>query len=125
MAKNIIYVSRKGNSHELKLRDKDNNPGNNKLTTKVDPDEPVIWQLDEDSGLSEIIGIKPSDPSKPKYKDSQNLLNGPAKNNKGVWEATVISKSPGKGKFQNYMIGFKIPGDDKEYWDDPKLEMKT
>lgn len=126
MATNIIYVSRNGNSHQLKLRDNQgHNPGNNKLTTDVEPDEPVIWQLDEDSGLSEITGIKASDPTKPEYRGSQNLLAGPAKNNKGVWEATVVSQSPGKGKFENYMIGFKIPGDDTEYWDDPKLQMTT
>lgn len=126
MARNIIYVSRNGNSHELKLRDNQgHNPGNNKLTTEVGPDEPVIWQLDENSGLSEITGIKSSDSNKQQYKGSQDLLAGPAKNNKGIWEATVVSQSPGKDKFQNYMIGFKIPGDDNEYWDDPKLIMKT
>lgn len=125
MAENIIYVSRNGKSHELKLRDKHNDPGNNKLTTEVEPNDTVIWKLEEDSGLSEITGIKESDSSKPQYKGSQNLLAGNAIKKNGVWQATVLPKSPGKGKFQNYMVGFKIPGDEKEYWDDPKLLMKT
>lgn len=127
MAENIIYVSRNGNSHQLKLRDNQgHNPGNNKLTTEVNPNDPVIWQLDENSDISEITGIKASDPGKPEYRGSQNLLAGDAtKEKNGAWKATVVSKSPGKGKFQNYMIGFKIPGDDTEYWDDPKLLMNT
>ncbi len=126
MATNIIYVSRNGNSHQLKLRDNQgHNPGNNKLETDVEPDDTVRWQLDENSGLAEITGIKESDSRKKQYRNSQNLLDGPAKNNKGIWEATVVPKSPGKGKFENYMIGFKIPGDEKEYWDDPKLIMRT
>ncbi len=124
MAENIIYVSRNGNSKELKLRDNQgHNPGNNKLTTCVNPNEPVIWQLDKNSGLAELTGIKESDPSEPRYKGSQNLLAGPATKENGVLRATVVERSPGKGKFQNYMIGFKIPGDDTVYWDDPKIEM--
>lgn len=126
MAENIIYVSRNGNSFELKLRDNQgHNPGNNKLTTEVAPGEPIVWQLDENSGLAEITGIKESDSGKPQYRGSQNLLAAPAKRENGVWRANVVPQSPGKGKFENYMIGFKIPGDDKEYWDDPKLHMKT
>lgn len=125
MAERIIYVSRNGRSNHLKLRDNQgHDPGNNELTTEVDPNDKVIWQLDTNSGLSEIIGIKPSDSSKPEYRDSQDLLAGPPKNNNGYWEATVVSSSPGRGKFENYMIGFKIPNDETEYWDDPKLQMK-
>ena len=126
MEPKIIYVSRKGRSLNLKLRDSlGNNPGNNRLTTEVDPNDTVIWQLDTNSGLSEITGIKPSDSSKRKYRDSQDLLAAPPKNNNGYWEASVVSSSPGRGKFENYMIGFKIPNDETEYWDDPKLQMKT
>lgn len=125
MATNIIYVSRNGQSTKLRLRD---NQGNNNvdkkdLTTKVNPNDTVIWQLDQNSGLSEITGIRESDSTKPKYKNSQNLLTGPAIRDNGVWRATVISQSPGRGKFENYSIGFKIPGDDTEYWHDPKIEM--
>jgi hypothetical protein len=125
MAERIIYVSRNGQSHELKLRDNQgNNPGNNKLTTEVEPNDTVKWELDSDSGLSEITGIKESDNTQPRYKESQNLLQGPPKKKGGSWEATVVAQSPGKRKFENYMIGFKIEGDPKEYWDDPKLQMR-
>ncbi|CAM4124513.1 hypothetical protein [Gillisia limnaea] len=126
MAKRIIYVSRNGRSHQLKLRDNQgHNPGNNKLSTDVEPSDAVQWQLDTNSGLEAITGIKPSDSSKPAYRGSQDLLAAPPKNNNGIWEATVVSTSPGRGKFENYMIGFKIPNDTTEYWDDPKLQMKT
>lgn len=125
MAERIIYVSRNGQSHQLKLRDNQgNDPGNNKLTTVVDPDDTVKWVLDSNSGLSEITGIKESDNSKPQYKGSQNLLQDTPQKKNGEWEATVVSQSPGKRKFENYMIGFKIEGDNKEYWDDPKLQMR-
>ncbi len=123
MAKKIIYVSRNGKSQHIKLKDKVNDPGNNKLTTRVDPSDKVIWQLDKDSGLSEITGIKESDNSKTQYKKSQNLFDGPVRKTKVGWEATILPVSPGSGKFQNYMVGFKIAGDDTEYWDDPKIQM--
>lgn len=123
-SKTIIYVSRNGQSHTLKLRDSQgHNPGNNKLTTEVRPTDTVRWELDSNSGLSEITGIKESDNTKPEYKFSQNLLEGTPKKKNGGWEATVVNESPGQGKFENYMIGFKIEGDTKEYWDDPKLQM--
>lgn len=122
MEKNI-YVSRNGRTQHVKLRDEKSNPGDNDLTTKVNPSDTVIWQLDENSGLSEITGIKESDNSKRKYKNSQNLFDGPVRKTKAGWEATILSKSPGSGKFLNYMVGFKIIGDDKEHWDDPKIQM--
>ncbi|HSI71258.1 MAG TPA: hypothetical protein VK941_13565 [Gillisia sp.] len=125
MAERIVYVSRNGRSHELKLRDNQgNDPGNNQLTTEVDPDDTIKWQLDANSGLSEITGIKESDNTKPQYKGSQNLLEGTPKKKNGGWEGKIVSKSPGRGKFENYMIGFKIEGDTTEYWDDPKLQMR-
>lgn len=121
-AKTIIYVSRKGKSHKLKLRDSQgHNPGDNKITTEVRRADTVRWELDSDSGLSEITGIKESDNTKRKYKGSQNLLETTPKKKNGGWEATVGDNPP--GKFENYMIGFKIEGDTKEYWDDPKLQM--
>ena len=126
MAERIIYVSRNGKSNQLKLRDNQgHDPGNNDLTTDVDPNDSIVWKLDTNSGLTEITGIKPSDSSQPAYRGSQDLLAAPPNNNNGIWEATVVSSSPGPGKFENYMIGYKIPNDDTEYWDDPKLQMKT
>lgn len=126
MAERIIYVSRNGRSHQLKLRDNQgHDPGNNDLTTEVNPNDTVQWQLDNNSGLEAITGIKPSDPSKPGYGGSQDLLAAPPTNKNGIWEGTVVSPSPGRGKFENYMIGFKIPNDATEYWDDPKLQMNT
>ncbi len=126
MAERIIYVSRNGQSHQLKLRDNQgHDPGNNDLTTDVDPNDTVRWELDTNSGLEAITGIKPSDSSKREYRKSQNILAAPPKSENGTWNATVVSPSPGRGKFENYMIGFKIPNDATEYWDDPKLLMKS
>lgn len=125
MAERIIYVSRNGQSDKLKLRDNQgHDPGNNKLTTDVDPNDTVKWVLDSDSGLSEITGIQESDNTKPQYRGSQNLLAHPPQKKNGAWETKIMANSPGKGKFENYMIGFRIPDDEKEYWDDPKLQMK-
>ena len=74
------------------------------------------WKLDTDSGLEGIIGIK-------KKKDTHDLLTGKPQESNGVWTATVVSVSPGKGKKEKYKIGYKIPKDDKKHWDDPKLQM--
>ncbi|MBZ5855517.1 hypothetical protein [Flavihumibacter profundi] len=121
-----IYVSRNGQSFNLKLRDSQgHNPGNNNLTTDADPGNEITWVLDTDSGLTAITGIKKSDPAIPKYKDSIEVLTGDPTLVNGVWTGFVKSPSPGKGKFQNYMIGFTVPGDTNTYWDDPKIQMKS
>ncbi|MDX1629591.1 MAG: hypothetical protein R3345_12880 [Fulvivirga sp.] len=119
-----IYVSRNGNSNQLKLRDSEgHNPGNDNLTTGVDPGDTVKWQLDSNSGLSSIEGVQQVTASDPSYNaNAVNLLSGISSTG-GVYTGTVVSPSPGQGKFENYKIGFKVPNDNNTYWDDPKLQM--
>lgn len=117
MATKTIYVSKEPNSNKIKLRDSDgNDPGNDDLTTLVDPNDTVEWRLDTNSGLEGIIGVK-------KKNDTNDLLTGEPQESNGVWSATVVPVSPGKGKNEKYKIGYKIPNDDKKHWDDPKLQM--
>lgn len=122
----IIYVSRRGQSDQLKLRDNEgNDPGNDDLTTKVDPGDSVVWQLDDNSGLSELTGVRNVEAGDRSYNpQSVNLLTSRPHSRQGKWEATVVSPSPGKGKFGLYMIGYKVQGSNDELWSDPRLEMK-
>ncbi|NJN42848.1 MAG: hypothetical protein HC811_12065 [Flammeovirgaceae bacterium] len=54
-----IYVSRKGNSHNLRLRDSQgHDPGNSDLETDIRAGETVTWELDPRAG----------DPNFPQYK---------------------------------------------------------
>lgn len=118
MAQRTIYVSRKNDtSHHLKLRDSEgNDPGDDKITTLVDTGDTVTWQLDKDSGLSEITKVK-------KKSDTHQLLTAEPHGNNGKWVGTVVGTSPGKGKQEKYKIYYKIEG--KEYHDDPILQMNN
>lgn len=119
-----IYISRAGQSFNLKLRQNGSKkPPTDDLTTIVGENEIVRWELDKNSGITEITGIKESDNKKPQYKRSQNLLAGKPKRKGEAWEGKIVSESPGSGKFENYMIGFKVPNDPNEHWYDPKLQM--
>jgi hypothetical protein len=139
-----IFVSRKGNSFGLRLRDDDtndpggiNDPGDDNLTTAVGPGDTVTWVLDPraDSSspqyqtgyfpIASIENITKADSTNPKYKDSIPLLTGNPTKVNGVWTGTVISPSKGKDKFENYTIFFTVPGDTTIYPDDPKLQMDS
>ncbi len=114
-----IYVSKEPTSDKLKLRDSENhNPGNDDLTTFVDPGDTVKWVRDTDSGLSELVKVK-------KKSGTHQLLTGdPAKKN-GVWQGTVKTPSPGRNKKEKYKIEYKVNGSDKNHSDDPVLQMKS
>lgn len=120
-----IYVSRNGNSYQLKLRDSEgHNPGNDNLTTDVGPGDIVTWQLDTNSGLSSIESIQLVARTDRSYNPaSQNLIDGNPTSENGIITATILSPSPGKNKFECYKIGFKVPNDTNVYYDDPKLKM--
>lgn len=121
-----IYLKRLGNSYNLALRDSEgHNPGNDNLTTDVDAGDSVTWQLDTNSGLASIESIQLVGQTDPSYNPaSQNLItNNPTSTN--GFTATIVSPSPGKNKFECYKIGFKVPGDNTTYYDDPKLKMKN
>lgn len=121
-----IYVSRNGQSMQLKLRDSEgNNPGNDKLTTHVKPNDIVEWHLDPDElDIASIISVNKKVPGDPSYDpNSVDLLVKDPTPSDGVFSGTVKSISPGIGKFEDYKIGFKIQLDGPTYYDDPKLQI--
>ena len=121
-----IYVSRNGNSMQLKLRDSEgHNPNNDQLTTDVSPGDIIKWDLDTNSGLSSITQVKKVEPSDPSFQPNASTLltSEPTSVNNEII-ATVVATSPGSNAFENYKIGFTVPGDDNVYWDDPRLRMK-
>lgn len=115
-----IYVSKEANSNKLKLRDSENHdPGNDNLTTYVDPGDTVEWTLDgTTSGLSQLLKIK-------KKSDTHQLLDSDPTKLNGIWQGTVKSPSPGKDKKEKYKIEYKVNGSDKKHSDDPVLQMKS
>ena len=117
-----IFVSRNGNSNNLKLRDSQGrNPGNEDLTTGVDPGDTVIWELDENSGVHSLEGVRKKEDRDP---NSADLFAGPpARNTDGRIQARIVGQSPGKGKTLSYDIGFKLTADGETLWIDPKLQM--
>lgn len=134
-----IYVSRLGpQSTQLRLRDSEgHNPNNDNLTTDVSAGDTITWEKDPYADppnpqpgyypISSIISVTGmlEDPGPPvKYPGSQQLFaSGPTVTN-GVATATIVNKSPGQGKFENYQIGFTVPNDSTTYYDDPQLKMK-
>lgn len=121
-----IYVSRNGNSYQLKLRDSEgHNPGNDDLTTTVNPGDTVTWMLDpNDNGLTSINAVNKTVPGDPSYdSNSVDLLVSGTSSTNGVYTGTVVSPSPGNAKYEKYKIGFMVPNDPTIYYDDPKLQM--
>ncbi|MCH4823102.1 hypothetical protein ML462_07930 [Gramella lutea] len=119
----IITVSLKNsnsNPPKLKLKDsKGKNPKNENLTTDVFPGNVITWIPNDSSGVSELTDIKL------KNKDGTNLLEGSISRLGNKLQGKVIGEPltpPGKDRMV-YQIGFKIYGDDNEYWSDPVLQM--
>ena len=122
-----IYVSRNGNSLQLKLRDSEgHNPGNDDLITFVSPGDTVTWMLDPDgsNGLVSLNAVNKSVPGDASYdSNSVDLLVSGTTNNNGVYTGTVVPTSPGNGRYEKYKIGFMVPNSNQVYFDDPKLQM--
>jgi len=132
MADISIYVSRIGQSRNLSLRDADNNPLDDELTTMVSASQTIQWELDPSPSAGRNVGITivsvtKADSSIPKYANSQQLLVADPSVSNGVASGTVVSPSPGSGKFENYSIGFTVNSDPDPkciYYDDPRLQMR-
>jgi hypothetical protein len=121
MAKIKIYVSRKGKSDKIKLRDSEgNNPGSDKVTTLVDRGDTVIWMLDpKGSNLHSLNGVEKKPSSR------VNLLKDHPKEQKdGSYEAKVKDKKKLKGKHESYYIKYKLTKDGTILCDDPRLKMR-
>ena len=137
-----IYVSKAGNSSKLRLRDSENHdPGNDNLDTQVDASDTITWMKDPraDSDptthvngyfpIGTIVSVTymaPQAGPPPKYQHSTQLLTGPVVVSNSVGTGTVLpssTTSPRKDTFENYQIGYTLPGDSTVLYDDPKLIM--
>jgi len=122
-----IYVSVIGGSTNLRLRDSEgHNPGNDQLTTTVNVNDTVSWEVDPDppSGANAISSIENVYKKNNNDPNNYSLLTGnPTNNGNGVWQGTVVSNSPGSGKQESYNIDYKIDAGGNTYTDDPKLQM--
>lgn len=129
-----IYVSRSGNSNNLRLRDSEgHNPGNDLLTTDVNASDIITWIKDPranppaQSGyfpIECITKITKSDSSLPKYRNSIPVLTADPTVNECSALGTVLDTSPGSGKFENYTTFYTLPGDTTVHQDDPQLRMR-
>ena len=126
----IIYAIRNGQSKKIRLFCTDgSNNFKNDIETGVDANDTIRWQLADNSGLESLVAVERTVKGLLKLKNPNNValltVDSVPEIQPSVFEGTVISESPGLGKFQTYKVGFKVPDDDKIYWEDPKLIMKT
>jgi hypothetical protein len=137
-----IFVSRAGNSNNLRLRDNRNNPNLTDsdpadIDTEVEPGNLIIWELDPDSltkppkpgfePIGSLVRIEQTfqQPGSNKYRGSIPVLTAqPVKEQDGTITAEVITPSPGKGKFANYKIVYTLP-DGSQHEDDPKIVLNS
>ncbi len=123
-----IYASRKGNSDKLKLRNSlaEDGSEDSDFKTDVGPGDTIQWELDADSGLQSLEEIEKVIEGDDCYvKGAVDLLDGKPKKSEGGLKGKIVEQSPGKGKFEKYKIAFKVPGDDKIFWHDPKIQMNA
>jgi len=125
MATINIYISRNGQSNNIKVRDSEgHDPGNDNITTDVSPGDTVIWQLDSNSGLTSLDGITRTVSSDHSFDpNAVDLLVSTPSGSNSVFTGTVVSTSPGRGKYEKYKIGYTVPGTIGTQWDDPKLQI--
>jgi hypothetical protein len=134
-----IYVSRRGNSTNLRLRDSENHdPGDDNITTLVDPGNTITWEKDPraDSSSPEyqpsyspilsIEKIEKSDRSLPQYSnDVDVLVTSPIYPVSGVVTGQVVSSSPGQGRGEHYQVFYYLPNDNTLHNDDPVMQMNS
>ena len=122
-----VYVSVIGGSTNLSLRDSEgHNPGNDQLTTNVDVNDTVSWEVDPNpprgaNAISSIENVYKKANNDPK--NYSLLTANPGNKGNGVWQGSVVSTSPGSGKQESYNIDYKITAGGETYTDDPKLQM--
>lgn len=142
MANRTVYVSKNGNSGNLKLRDSEgHNPNSDDLETDVQSGDVVTWVKDPDASAQnsiysiESITYSPEKPGPPiQYRDSTPVLyqmingvktvNGNAKKVEGVMTGYVDS-GIASGKIEYYQIGYKEVENGPTLTDDPRLKMTT
>lgn len=121
MSERIIFVKLGPTGTCLSLRDNEgHNPGNNDLTTDVDPGDIVKWQLDDDSGLFSLENVvKRNDPGTVDLLEEQ-----PANTAQNVFTATVKRRGIDGGAIETYDIWYKKERGGKTIKEDPKLKMR-
>lgn len=123
-----VYVSRQGNSTKLSLRDSEGNGNSSdQLTTIVIPNDSVIWELDPNppQGSNSIYAITNVYQKTDNNPNNVCLLNGnPTNNGDGTFSGSVISNSPGSGKYESYSIDYQLTAGGNTLTDDPKLQMQ-
>lgn len=140
-----IYVSRKGQSTNLSLKQGSSDPGDDSLITDVVANQPIQWKVDPtpDQGFNNdiiLMHVKAADNTQPNYQNSQQLLVDEEYAavydtlTSGIITAAVKASppaaKPGQGAgakaFENYQIGWRKDSEDStiEHWDDPKLQMR-
>ncbi len=119
----IITVKLKNSSSNpplLELSDsRGNRPGNEDLVTFVHPGNIITWVRDGSSGISELTDIR--------LKNEEygiNLLESSIKRNEEFLQGRIVGKQMSKCDRMVYKIGFKIFGDENEYWSDPVIQME-
>lgn len=147
-----IFVSRKGQSTNLSLKQgtsqpgQPGDPGDDTLITDVVANQPIEWKVDPnpDSGRNNdiiLMHVKAADNTQAKYKNSQQLLVEPeyaavyTTQVSGVITGTVKAnppvakpdQGPGAKSFENYQIGWRTDAESSttEHWDDPRLRIKS
>ena len=134
MAGITIYVSRLGNSNNLRLRDSEgDDPGNDDLITDVNVSDIITWIKDPRANspaqpgyfpIECITNITKADSRLPKYRNSIPVLTADPTVSECSAIGTVLATSPGSGKFENYNIFYTLPGDTTIHQDDPQLRMR-
>ena len=129
MATKTIYVSLQGqgNSTNLRLVDSEGHDGVNDITTNVDPNDIVIWEVNPNppAGSQAIRYItnvyKKTAPDPTNY---SLLIANPTPNAARNFQGTVVpaSQSPGSGKKESYSIDYTRTNGTTGS-DDPKLNM--
>ncbi len=128
MATRTIYVSLQGqgNSTNLRLVDSEGHDGINDITTNVDPDDTVIWEVNPNPPAgSQAIRSIDNVYKKTDVPDNYTLLiSNPTPNAAGNYQGTVVpaTQSPGSGKKESYSIDYTRTNGTSGT-DDPKLNM--
>lgn len=115
-----IFVSRRGNSDQIKLRDSDgNDPGNENLTTSVAPGDKVKWAIDPQHGnLHSLQGIEKKDGT-----PFDLLAKDPSRQSDGSYLGNVKSDNSLQGKEEAYLVRYKLTEEGPTMASDPKLKM--
>jgi len=125
-----IYVSRKGQSNNIKLRDSEGHQGgrgngnsgnDDDITTSADYGNAIVWELDTNDhpvSLYSLNGIfKKSD-------SPADILVGTPAFYSGQYQATVLRDPALANQFETYNIKFQVDASGPVLEDDPKLKLE-